>query len=291
MPPSEHRESGENVIKADSYLTPASAKALKKRTDKEAAKKKKAKEKDIARTRKPLKLKALGPEIVVIPNIDKDSGWMEKWNGQPLNQIPHSFRLMALGGVGRGKTNSIKNLFLAHQSTDRPFERLYIITCSLGSREYDDLEPTQVFDYVPDMDDLIPDSKYKTLVIIDDYEFVASNRQENANITTLMRFISSHRNTSVVVSYQSFFDTSPILRKCANCFLLYKPTGGAETAAVENRVGLEKGILKRLFKEFCSGTYDSVLVDLTIGSPARLRKNISQKIDIDSDDDEPVAGA
>ena len=60
----------------------------------------------------------LGRKIVVIKNKDKDTGWMEKWGNKPKNigRVPHPFRLLALGGVGRGKTNTMKNIFLQHQS-------------------------------------------------------------------------------------------------------------------------------------------------------------------------------
>jgi hypothetical protein len=88
-------------------------------------------------------------------------------------------------------------------------------------------------------------------------------------------------------SYQSFFDVPSIARKCANAFLLYKCSSRAELTTIENRTGLEKGSLKTLFKTVASDTYDSIMLDRTIGTPAPLRKNIYEKIELnDSDSDD-----
>jgi len=48
---------------------------------------------------------------VIIKNADKDTGWMESWD-KPKHRSPadliHSYRLLAMGGCGRGKTNYMK---------------------------------------------------------------------------------------------------------------------------------------------------------------------------------------
>ena len=90
--------------------------------------------------RKKKRVPKLPDDIVVIKNKDKDfGGWMETWD-EPKNRspgcIPHSFRLVCLGGTNRGKTCAMKNLFLQHQSTARKFQKLYIITCDARSVEW-----------------------------------------------------------------------------------------------------------------------------------------------------------
>ena len=50
--------------------------------------------------------------LLFIPSSDKDyiEDWKQKGkNPDPLN-IPHSFRMCILGGVGKGKTCFIKNI-------------------------------------------------------------------------------------------------------------------------------------------------------------------------------------
>ena len=248
-------------------------------SDEEEIKKKKKKKKK--------RVPKLPNEIVVIKNIEKDKGgWMESWDKPKLRSpghIIHPFRLLALGGVGRGKTNSCKNIFLRHQSSSRKFKKLFIITCSEDSKEWDDCDPTCVITDIPDLN--IFDGSEKTCVILDDFETMKMSKDQLRKLSTLMRFVSSHRNVSCILSYQSFFDTPPICRKVANCFMVYKPNSRQELASIANRVGLDDKKIKRLFRYDITGTYDHLFIDKTIGTPYPLRKNIYQIIEDESSSD------
>jgi hypothetical protein len=233
----------------------------------------------------------LPSKVVVIKNTDKDVGnWMESWNKpkrRNIGHIPHSFRLLALGGVGRGKTGYMKQLFLRHQSESKPFKRLYIVTCSLDSSEWADCEPTHVFDYMPDFTEVLGDQKkVKTCIIIDDYEFEKCGSEQQRHLTTLFRMISSHFSCSVLCSYQSFFHCPQICRKTANCWILYKPKSRQELQCIANRVGLSYDVLRDLFKNYCTQHHDMIMLDDTKDTPYPIRKNIYQVIDAISDDDD-----
>lgn len=225
------------------------------------------------------KVPKLGRKLVVIKNKDKDTGWMEKWGDTPKNigRIPHPFRLLALGGVGRGKTNTMKNLFLQHQSGRRKFKKLYVCCCDVDSQEWLDLEPTGLMDELPDLS--LFDPNEKTCLIIDDFEFEKQNKATARKLSTLFRFVSSHRNLSIMCGYQSWFDCPSIARKCANCYLIYKPNGHLELSNIANRCGMPPDDMHEIFNTVCDGTYDSLMVDKTIGTPAPLRKNVFQKIE------------
>jgi hypothetical protein len=242
---------------------------------------------DIKKKKKP-KIPKLPNKIVIIKNAEKDTGnWMESWS-KPQNRnpghIPHPFRLLALGGVGRGKSNCCKNIFLRHQSSGKKFQKLIIITCSEDSREWDDCEPNEVLIEIPDLE--IFDGAEKTCVILDDFETMKLSKEQLRKLSTLMRFVSSHRNMSCMLSYQSFFDVPPICRKVANCFMIYKPNSHQERDCISNRVGINKDKMKHLFKHYVSGTYDHLFVDKTIGTPYPLRKNIYEVIKEDCSDSE-----
>jgi hypothetical protein len=224
----------------------------------------------------------------VIKNIEKDEGnWMEKWS-KPKKRNPghiiHPFRLLALGGVGRGKSNCCKNIFLRHQSSSKKFQKLIIITCSDDSREWDDCDPDELLTEIPDLD--MFDGVEKTCVILDDFETMKLSKEQLRKLSTLMRFISSHRNVSCMLSYQSFFDTPPICRKVANCYMVYKPNSRQEMDCIANRVGLTSDKMRYLFKQHITGVYDHLFVDKTIGSPYPLRKNIYEVLkETESDSD------
>ena len=236
--------------------------------------------------RRKKRVPALPNEIIVIKNADKDTGgWVETWS-KPKHRspghLPHSFRLLALGGVSRGKTNYMKNLFLRHQSSSKKFQKLYVITCDANiSREWDDCEPTAVMDTMPDIS-LFQDGTEKTLVIIDDYEFERCSKDELRKLTTLFRMISSHKNVSIMCSYQSFFHCPSICRKTANVFLLYKTTSDSELQTIANRVGIKYNELADLFKKYCTEYHDHIMLDFTKDSPYPIRKNIYEVIDMGS---------
>jgi hypothetical protein len=232
------------------------------------------------------KIPKLPDKLIVIKNVEKDGGWMEAWTkGRSPGHIIHPFKLLALGGTGRGKTNSLKNIFLKHQSSKKPFQNLYIITCSEESSEWLDCEPTDLFTDIPDLE--IFDGSEKTCVIIDDFETLKLSKDQYRKLATLMRYVCTHRNVSCMLSYQSFFDLAPICRKVANCFMIYKSTGRQEQDTIANRVNIDQKKMKMLFKEHITGQYDHLFVDKTVGTPYPLRKNIYEVLDVsDSDSDD-----
>jgi hypothetical protein len=230
------------------------------------------------------KIPKLPNKLIVIKNVEKDGGWMETWD-KPRNRKPghliHPFKLLALGGTGKGKSNSLKHIFLQHQGNRKPFKKLYIITCSEESSEWLDTEPTEQFTEIPDLD--MFDGEDKTCVIIDDFETAKITKEQFRKLATLMRYICTHRNVSCMLSYQSFFDTPTICRKVANCFMVYKATGRQEQDTIANRLGIDKKKMRRLFKEEITGQYDHLFVDKTVGTPYPLRRNIYEVLDENSD--------
>ena len=237
--------------------------------------------------RKKKKIPRLPNKVIVIKNRDKDVGnWMESWKS-PKNRspghIPHPFRLLALGRPGRGKTNMLKQVFLQHQSAKNKFQKLIVVCCDESSQEWVDCEPTLITTELPDPEEF--SGNEKTCMILDDYEHSGSNSEEARRLSTLMRFVSTHKNMSIMIGYQSFFDTPSIARKCANCFMLYKPSSKSELTVIANRVGVDAKKMKRLFKDKCNGDYDHLFVDKTIGIPYPLRRNIYELLTDDGNED------
>jgi hypothetical protein len=235
--------------------------------------------------KKKKKIPKLPRHNIVIENADKDrGGWMETWNkpkGRSPANIPHSFRLLALGGCGRGKSNVMKQIFLATQCSARKFKKLYVVTGNLESKEWDDCEPTAIMDTMPDLE--LFDGSEKMCLIIDDFEFEKCGSEQMRKLTTIFRMISTHFNLSVMASYQSFFHTPSICRKVSNFFIIYKPISRQETDTIANRVGIDPEDLREMFKTVANGHFDHLDFDFTRDSPYKIRKNLYEKIEYNPD--------
>jgi hypothetical protein len=224
--------------------------------------------------------------MLVLKNTDK-SGWCEKWSvpkNRNLSQYPHPFRIVLSGGPSTGKTNTAKNILIECQKTNKPFKRLIVITASNQSTEWDDCQPEIVTDEIFDMS-IFDNNKIKSLIVIDDFDFTSLSKSALMNLSKLFRYYSSHKNISIICSYQSFFHIDKIIRKCSNVFVIYKPHSKVELTQISNRVGVDSKVLKKYFKTIASGPHDSICIDLIPGTPAKVRLNITEKIDYDSDDE------
>jgi hypothetical protein len=133
--------------------------------------------------------------IHVMKNSDKT--WHESWNKprtRSLAAFPHPFTLCLLGIKNRGKTNTIVNVFLQHQTTCDPFKELIVIGPSNGSAEYAEMEPTYQLTDIPTLESF-SDKKIKKLLVFDDFDLSKLNATQKKNLSQLVRC-----NTHVGVS-------------------------------------------------------------------------------------------
>jgi len=225
------------------------------------------------RRRKP---PCLPQKVVKIRNEDKHKGnWYESWDkpkNRKIGNFTHPYRMILSAGTGVGKTLTAQNILLQAQATDRPFKEVYICTCSLGTEEWNNIEPTGIMTVIPDFE--MFDRTKKSLLIFDDRELLNLSRDEQNKLSTIFRFASTHRNLSVMLLFQCWFDIPPIARKCSNVFIFWKPRSSRELTLISNNVGLEPEVIHELFEENLTSPYDSLCVDLTVGSPWPMRKNI-----------------
>jgi GTPase SAR1 family protein len=237
----------------------------------------------------PATLKQTRPAQGIVAFRNGDKPTEEAWNerrSRDIGNFPNPSRILLLGPPNVGKSTLVKNLII-HQ---RPrFDQVFVIHLDAGvSRDYDDLEPTAMLDDVPPLafwSDL-PDRdekghRIKRCVVVDDLEMTHAHKERAKNLGILFRYASSHKNMTVYMCHQSAMDVPPLIRKMSNVWVIWRPRGRNELQTIENRVGLPAGELTLLFDAVAPEARDSICVDLSLHSPARLRLNIWQVIELD----------
>jgi ABC-type cobalamin/Fe3+-siderophores transport system ATPase subunit len=244
------------------------------------------KEKREYKQRKKKRVPNLGNHIQIIKNGDKHHN--ESWNTKSKKNIanfPSPSRICLLGPCGTGKTMLIKNLIMAQRPM---FDEVFLVHEDAGvTDDYKGFDLTAEFDDMPDLDFWDYDGKFKKrALIIDDLELTSAHKERKKNLAIAFRYASTHKGLTIYFAHQSFFSIMPLVKKMSNVFILWKPRARNELAMIENRVGMEKGTLKKLFKTEATGHRDSICIDLNEGTPARVRKNIWEEIELsDSDSD------
>lgn len=239
--------------------------------------------KELKKNDKKLNKISLPKQILALKNVDKSEH--EHWDDTHKKNIvnwPCPVRICVIGPCGVGKTNLCKNILL----NSRPlYDKVFLIHPDIEvSKEWDDIEPTDCMQKIPPLhyfsDIIDPDNKLKNVCIIDDIEFSGSNKDELHNLGLLMRYLSTHRNMSIIFSHQSWFDVPTIVKKMSNVYIIYRPKANNELSMIENRCGAPKGLFKYLFDTVATGYRDNICYDLTENTPAQLRLNLFNKIEV-----------
>lgn len=217
-------------------------------------------------------------KIVPIPNKDKGA-WVESWSvpkNRHIGLFPHPTRIIFTGNTGMGKTTAALNTFLQVQASRRPFRDLHIVCCDVNSQEWVDCEPTTISEELPDLD--LFDRKKKTLLVIDDFDMTKLSKQQQKRLSKLFRYASTHLNLSIYMSYQSTFHIPAIARRCANVWCVWRPTSDTELKLIADRSGVSSDDMVDIFENICSNFRDFLTIDLTAGTPCKLRKNLFEPI-------------
>jgi hypothetical protein len=155
---------------------------------------------------------------------------------------------------------------------DPPFEELMVVHCdSEYSQEWDRCEPTEIIDRVPDYRKINGDKK--TLIVFEDFEITGLNKKDRALLSRLFGYCSTHKNCSLIVCQQDPSAVPPLIRRLSNMFCLWRGTDMRVLDNYGTRMGLEKGELAEYIRRFCKTKFDSIWIDLSSDTPAKVRLN------------------
>lgn len=211
--------------------------------------------------------KSLPNEILALPNADK--AFHEKWTPRrnALN-FPHPFRAVCLGPPNSGKSTVVKNILIRAKPE---FQEVFVIHCDPEyTKEYDDVDAVMLSE-IPAPDEW--EGKVKTLVVLDDLEFKQADRTQKRNLDRLFGFVSTHKNISCILCSQDPFNVPPIVRRCSNLWIMWKLLDLDAMSTCARKTGLKSGNLNTMFNTLDINGYNSLWIDMTTGSPYKLRKN------------------
>jgi hypothetical protein len=213
-------------------------------------------------------------ELIFLKNRDKDNH--ESWsNGRNLLNFPKPYRMLLFGSPNSGKTNFIHNVIMR---ADPPFEKIYVFHPDSQSREYAMLgDHIEMLESMPDK--LFCDPKLKNLLILDDIEYKNLSKVDKASLDRLTGYTSTHRNCSVMLTSQDAINVPPSVRRNSNIFVLYKNVPDLNSLAqVASKISLTADKLFSIFNSCMPNQRDSLCIDLTQGTPAKMRINGFKKI-------------
>jgi len=222
---------------------------------------------DDKKRKKASKIK-LPNRIIPISNADKQ--FHEKWKpGRGMLNIPHPYRCVCLGPPNSGKSTIVKHLIM---HADPEFEEIFIIHCDPeGTSEYDDLgDAVQITGTIPAPDTW--NEEIKSLVVLDDLEYKGMPKEQMRNLDRLFGYVSTHKNKSVVLCAQDPFNVPPCVRRMSNRWVLWKQNDLDALAQVARKTGMSARKFRESFV-LCQNPHDSIWLDMTDHSPARIRLN------------------
>ncbi len=215
-------------------------------------------------------------KILVFKNVDKNKH--EKWskNRDWLN-FPCPSRIVVSANPNSGKTNLIKNILIRAKPH---FKKIILLHYDDESSEYDDIPGAVRISEIPNpKDSKLFNGVDKTCLIIDDYEFKFLSKEKQRYLDRLLGFTSTHRFCTVIISCQDFFNLPPIVRRSSNVFFIWRGTADLDSLYyIGRRLGYNKQEFKGLFKN-CTDRYDNLCFDLSLDTPAPIRKNSYEKIE------------
>jgi hypothetical protein len=213
----------------------------------------------------------------LVPIHSPDKTFQEKWSkGRNLMNIPSSFRCCIFGKPGVGKTSFIKNM-LIHQNPC--FNGIYVIAAGGNNdSEYNDVKAMKL-KKIPEVKDF-PGRNVKSVLIIDDGQFINMKSDEEERLNTLVGYGSSHCNISFICSVQRLTIVPVFVRSCCDIFVLFQNNNLNDIALIAPRICMKVAELTKLMDKYIKDPHDSIMVDLTPGSPAKFRLNGYTKLSI-----------
>ena len=154
---------------------------------------------------------------------------------------------------------------------DPMFDEIYLWHCdSTNTKEYSDID-LKILKELPDPKEWNSDKK--KLVIIDDIEFKNLSKNQQYCLNRLYGYVSTHKNVSVILATQNFYNIPTIVRRCSNMFILWRINDTTCLKTISKKCGISSSQFDMLFEKYIHKLHDSLWIDMTSNTPAKIRIN------------------
>lgn len=213
----------------------------------------------------------LQKKLYVFENKDKIKFKEERDENNTCNFIA-PFRCLLVGPPSVGKTSLIKNIIINQQPH---FNRIIVYHLDTSTNEYSDLD-CELVDTLPDKENINPD--IKNLLVCEDIPYRYLNKDEKIKLDSFLRYISSHKGVSIIMSCQDAFSGCPQgFRRMINILIIYRCIDMNPIYTLTRFMGYKKNLIEVIFERFIKSKYDSLCIDKSESGP-ELRINLFEPI-------------
>ena len=209
-------------------------------------------------------------EIIIIPNSEKK--FHESYfEGRNLCNFIHPYRMLLCSlQPNLGKTLWIKNILIR---ANPKFKQIFLLHCGEDLQtEYDDIDYICLRS-IPEINSEIFNPKLKSLMIIEDKNFKYFSKQDLHRLDRHMGFSSTHRNLSIIIASQSYFDVPFSDRRMSSKRAFWKTKDVQCMQTIGRRCGFSKGEIHYLVKTYLKDIHDTLWIDCTKNTKFPVRLN------------------
>ena len=158
-------------------------------------------------------------KLVKIDNPDKKLHCLDSRYGELGFSFPSL--ILIVGKRGSSKTTCALNIIGKSRYAGKPFDRIVIWHGDpSGTEEYRILtdDGASIVGELPPMDSF--DNTKRNVLVVDEVNFLAFNRAENAAFERYVNYGVSHKSLSMIVIVQDMRNLSPCVKRSADYLLL-----------------------------------------------------------------------
>jgi hypothetical protein len=213
---------------------------------------------------------------------------------KPLPQ-QGGFAMLIVGKPRSGKTNLLLNLTTkAHKNFNRKFDRVFVISPSIGTMENDPFEllpDDQKYEVATEQNintilGMIKDTGEKTLLILDDCisDIRGKGRSEIENLLHRIFFNRRHLagkggNLSIIATSQTYNKIDPKLRKTCSHLIIFENKNKKELDSIfEEAILIPKKEFFDVLRYIYDRKYRFMYIDTTLPDYKMLHKDFNQLI-------------